>query len=273
MNTTFLLALVVVVGGLQCSRTWHTSGRPPADLWQTSGRPLADLQQTSGRPPADTFTSNIPPPPPPPGTLLRPPRVGFSASAGFSASTGLSTFLAPRVALTFLTGVSGPSFLGSSAFLLPRVVFSGTGASTFTGLSAFLSFLAADFERDLDLYRLSDLPRPLHRLRVLQLYQQPLLLPLRRLFEFLQQNYQQLRSLRRVLSGTAPTFSTTPPVIAPTFSTALCTASSTDDSTTGPSPTSPVSIHGSKALWTIHQRQPLQRPHVQPLLFQRLQQL
>ena len=107
-----------------------------------------------------TFTSNIPPPPPPPGAFLRPPRVGFSASAGFSASTGLSAFLAPRVA------------------------FSGTGASTFTGLSAFLSFLAADFERDLDLDRLSDLPRPLRRLRVLQLYQQPLQL-FRRLYPVL----------------------------------------------------------------------------------------
>ena len=32
MNITFLLALVVVVGDLQCSRTWHTSGRPLADL-------------------------------------------------------------------------------------------------------------------------------------------------------------------------------------------------------------------------------------------------
>ena len=86
------------------------------------------------------------------GAFLWPPRVGFSAS------TGLSAFLAPRVA------------------------FSGTGASTFTGLSAFLSFLAADFERDLDLDRLSDLPRPLRRLRVLQLYQQPLLLLIRRRF-------------------------------------------------------------------------------------------
>ena len=38
---------------------------------------------------AGTFTLNIPPPPPPPGAFLRPPRVGFSASAGFSASTGL----------------------------------------------------------------------------------------------------------------------------------------------------------------------------------------
>ena len=142
MNNTSL-ALVVVVGDLPCSRTWHTSGRPLADLWQTSiggvlphapthpsadlrqtsiggvlphaptpfGRPPADLRQTSSRPPADTFTSNIPPPPPPPGALL-----------------------------------------------------------------------AADFERDLDLYRLSDLPRPLHRLRVLQLYQQPLLLLIRRRF-------------------------------------------------------------------------------------------
>ena len=56
------------------------------------------------------------------GDFLRPPRVGFSASAGFSASTGLSAFLAPRVA------------------------FSGTGVSTFTGLPVFLSFLAADFD-------------------------------------------------------------------------------------------------------------------------------
>ena len=31
------------------------------------------------------------------GAFLRPPRVGFSASAGFSASTGLWTFLAPRL--------------------------------------------------------------------------------------------------------------------------------------------------------------------------------
>ena len=61
MNNTFLLALVVVVG----SRTWYTSGRPPADLWQTSSsQPLrwrallqsnsqrlwqTLLQQTSGR--------------------------------------------------------------------------------------------------------------------------------------------------------------------------------------------------------------------------------
>ena len=84
MNNTFL-ALVVVVGDLPCSRTWHTSGRPLADFWQTSiggvlphapthppadlrqtsiggvlphaptplGRPPADLRQTSGRPPAD----------------------------------------------------------------------------------------------------------------------------------------------------------------------------------------------------------------------------
>ena len=91
-------------------------------LGVTRATPPADLRQTSGRPPAGTFTSNIPPPPPPPGALLRPPRVGFSASAGFSASTGLSAFLAPRVA------------------------FSGTGVSTFTGLPVFLSFLAADFD-------------------------------------------------------------------------------------------------------------------------------
>ena len=84
MNNTFL-ALVVVVGDLPCSRTWHTSGRPLADFWQTSiggvlphapthppadlrqtsiggvlphaptplGRPPADLRQTSSRPPAD----------------------------------------------------------------------------------------------------------------------------------------------------------------------------------------------------------------------------
>ena len=146
-----------------------------AHFRQTSGRPLADLRPTSGRPLAGTFTSNIPPPPPPPGAFLRPPRVDFSASAGFSASTGLSAFLAPRVA------------------------FSGTGASTFTGLSAFLSFLAADFERDLDLDRLSDLPRPLRRLRVLQLYQQPLLLlrrlrvlrPFRQLYRVLPRNLER----------------------------------------------------------------------------------
>ena len=151
MNTTFLLALVVVVGDLQCSRTWHTSGRPPADL-----------RQTSGRPPADTFTSNIPPPPPPPGALLRPPRVGFSASAGFSASTGLSAF-----------GSLWQEFLS----------FCRTPP-------AFLS-------------RIASIPSAASRV-------------------------------------------------------------STNGSTTGPSPTSPVSKHGSKALWTIHQRQPLQRPHVQP---------
>ena len=84
MNNTSL-ALVVVVGDLPCSRTWHTSGRPLADFWQTSiggvlphapthppadlrqtsiggvlphaptplGRPPADLRQTSSRPPAD----------------------------------------------------------------------------------------------------------------------------------------------------------------------------------------------------------------------------
>ena len=153
MNTTFLLALVVVVGDLQCSRTWHTSGRPPADLWQTSGRP-----------PADTFTSNIPPPPPPPGALLRPPRVGFSASTGLSTS------------------------------------------------SAAVS-------------RTASIPSP---------------------------------ALSRIAS-------TPSAAILRTISTLLAASrtASTGDST-GPSPTSPVSKHGSKALWTIHQRQPLQRPHVQP---------
>ena len=83
-------------------------GTLPAELRQTSGRPPADFRQTSGRPPGSIASSLGS------GAFLRPPRVGFSASAGFSASTGLSTFLAPRVA------------------------FSGTGTSTFTGLSAFL---------------------------------------------------------------------------------------------------------------------------------------
>ena len=73
-------------------------GTLPAEFRQTSGRLPADLWQTSGL-----------------NSLLF--RLGgfSSASSGrFSASTGLSTFLAPRVA------------------------FSGTGTSTFTGLSAFL---------------------------------------------------------------------------------------------------------------------------------------
>ena len=66
-------------------------GTLPADLRQTSGRPPADFRQTSGRPPGSIASSLGS------GAFLRPPRVGFSASAGFSASTGLSTFLAPRL--------------------------------------------------------------------------------------------------------------------------------------------------------------------------------
>ena len=75
------------------------------------------------------------------------------------------------------------------------------------------------------------------------------------------------------ISSTAALLETTGPVKSSTHPAALCTAS-IGDSTTGPSPTSPVSKHGSKALWTIHQRQPqpLQRPHVQPQLFRRFYQ-
>ena len=143
-----------------------TSGRPPADLQQPTFKvegaatiqfttPLADLQQTRSprtyhhlrRPRGPSWSSS--------GRFLSLYRT--FQSADFERLLDLERSLDLDLSLDLLRDLERDLDL----LLSPP---------------AFLSFLAADFERDLDL------PRPLRRLRVLQLYQRPLLLLIRRRF-------------------------------------------------------------------------------------------
>ena len=137
----------------------QTSGRLPADLWQTSG--LNSLFFMLGG-----FSSASS------GRFLSLYRT--FQSADFERLLDLERSLDLDLSLDLLRDLERDLDL----LLVLDLLLSPP---------AFLSFLAADFERDLDF------PRPLRRLRVLQLYQQPLLLlrrlrvlrPFRRLYQVL----------------------------------------------------------------------------------------